>query len=545
MMTVRDAWRVVESTATRGISIDTTGAGDLRCYAYSELIERSAQAAAALRKRGVGRRDLVLISAVTSPAFIVTWIALMRMGAVPVPVPPKETLAGQGAFRQRMEPLLRHHRFYVCREADAEDLPPSPPGEIVIVRLEQLEAEIGAARAPDAAPPVEWPELDDEAFVQYTSGSTGRPKGTVITYRNLFANLRAMAAGLELEPSRDTFLSWLPLYHDMGLVGKLLNSMFHTASLVLVPPQAFVKDPLGFLALMDRCRAQICSMPNFAIEWILRAIAAGRPAEVRLDAMKWLGVGSEPIHAGTLRRFQAEMAGRGLRPTALSPCYGMAEATLAVSMSRPSAAHRVTYHEGAEVPCVGSVLPGFEVRIVPMEGEGEGKGMKGAGRILIRGESVSRHARVGDQRVTRVEEGGFHDTGDIGLFAGDELVVLGRADEMFIVNGVNHFPYDIEDVVRGMPELECRRAACFGLPGPEPGARPRVVIVFEGSGGGPGGRERVEEAIRSEILSRFGLRVDEVLAVKRRLVPVTTSGKIQRRRAMELYTTGYFHDNQA
>lgn len=539
MMTVRDAWRVVEDTTTRGISIDTTGAGDLRCYAYSELVARSAQAAAALRRRGVGRRDLVLISAVTSLEFIVTWIALMRMGAVPVPVPPKETLAGQGAFRQRMEPLLRHHRFYVCRGSDAEDLPASPPGGIVIVRLEELEAEIGAARAPDAAQPVEWPELDDEAFVQYTSGSTGRPKGTVITYRNLFANLRAIGVGLELDPSRDTFASWLPLYHDMGLVGKLLSAMFHAASLVLVPPQAFVKDPLGFLQLMDRCRAQICSMPNFAIEWILRAIAAGRPAEFRLDAVKWIGVGSEPIHAGTLRRFQDEMAGRGLRPTALSPCYGMAEATLAVSMSRPSAALRTTHHEGAEVPCVGSLLPGFEVRIVPMAG------MAGAGRILIRGESVSRYARIGAERALRVDEGGFHDTGDIGLFAGDELVVLGRADEMFIVNGANHFPYDIEDVIRGMPELECRRAACFGLAGPEPGVRPRVVVVFEGKGGGPDGRERAEEAIQREILSRFGLRVDEVLAVKRRTVPVTTSGKIQRRRAMELYTTGYFHDNQA
>lgn len=538
-MTVGDAWRVVADTRTRGISIDTTGTGELRCYAYSELVARSARAAAALRRRGVGRRDLVLISAVTSPAFIVTWIALMRMGAVPVPVPPEETLAGEGAFRQRMGPLLRQHRFYVGPRADAEALPASPPGEIVIVCLEDLEAEIGAARAADAPPPVEWPELDDEAFVQYTSGSAGRPEGTVITYRNLFANLRAIAAGLELEPTRDTIASWLPLYHDMGLVGQLLHAMFHTASLVLVPPQAFEEDPLGFLQLMDRCRVQYCSMPSSAIERILRAIAAGRPAEVRLDAVKWLGVGSEPIHAGALRRFQAEMEGRGLRRTALSPCYGMAEATPAVSMSRPSDALRTTHHEGAEVPCVGPVLPGVEVRIVPV------KGMAGAGRIHIRGESVSRRARIGADRVTRVEAGGFHDTGDIGLFAGDELVVLGRSDEMFVVNGANHFPYPIEDIVRGMPELECRRAACFGLPGPAHRGRPRVVVVFEGEGDGPDGRERAREAIRREILSRFGVRVDEVLAVKRRTIPVTTSGNIQRRRAMELYATGYFHFHQA
>ena len=536
---VHEAWRVVADATARGITIDTSGAGDFQCYSYGELVALSAQAATALRRRGVGRRDQVLISAVTSPAFIVTWIALMRMGAVPVPLPPKETLAGENVFRQRIEPLLRHHRFYVCREADAAGLPTSTPGEVVIVRLEDIEAEMGAARTSSAPEPDDWPDLDDEAFIQYTSGSTGRPKGTVITYKNLFANLRAIRAGLQLDPARETFASWLPLYHDMGLVGKLLNSLFHTASLVLVPPQAFVKDPLGFLQVLGRFRAQHCSMPNFALDWILRAIAAGRRADMRLDAVKWFGVGSEPIHPGTLRRFRDTMAEWGLSPAALSPCYGMAEATLAVSVSRPDAAFSITQHQGVDVPCVGPLLPGFEVRIEPTEG------VVGAGRIKVRGESVSRYAYVDAERIMRLDEEGFHDTGDIGLFAGDELVILGRADEMFIVNGANYFPYDIEDVVRSIPELGCRRATCFGLPDPQPGVRPRVVIVYEVKGGGPADRERFEDAIRTEVLSRVGLLVDEILAVRLKTVPVTTSGKIQRRRAMELYTTGYFLENQA
>lgn len=531
---LEDRLRRLAGLTTRGISIYSEQTSDFQFLSYSSLLALGVAAAARLEQAGLRRQERVLLTAHSTADFIITWMGLMLLGATPVPLPPRKTLAGEGAFKHRLQPLLPYHRVFLCEAEEREEILGTPGSErLELLLMEELAA--GLSLEQDCVTRGRLPGEDEDALVQYTSGSTGRPKGTVLTARNLVANVQAIAEVLCLDPERHTFASWLPLYHDMGLVGMLLNCMLNATSLVVVPPPLFARRPLRFLRLVEEFRATHCAMPNFALEWILRTLASGSKEAFRLESLEWVGVGSEPINPETLRRFQRELGRHGLRPTALSPCYGMAEATLAVSASSPFAPFKLTRYRGQEVPCVGPLMQGFEVKLEPVEG------YEGAGLIKLRGESVSRYSYVGAEKVARLDAEGFHSTGDIGLLHEGELVILGRTDEMFIVNGANCFPYDMEGVVRALPLAGLRRVACFGAPESEaPSARHRLVVLYEAADLTEEARQRNEELIRQQVLGRTGLRVDEVVALPPRSIPVTTSGKIQRRRALALYQAGHY-----
>lgn len=546
---LEEVWQRIANTSTRGISIYSEETSNFEFYPYADLLAYAAEASVVLKSLGIVRQQKVLITAHSTPSFIITWLGLLLLGATPVPLPPKKTLSGDGAFKLRIQPLLEHHRFFLCGNEDAADIHEARMAgghSISVIQLEditdKLELESGrtllrglmAHGFQSQGRPL---ELEDDAFIQYTSGSTGQPKGTVISLRNLLANVRSIAEALHVVPDHDTFLSWLPLYHDMGLVGMLLTCTLNTTSLVLVPPTFFVRRPLALLKLASRVKATHCVMPNFALEWILRSLAASpHPERFQLNSLKWFGVGSEPISPDTLRRFQEALEPYGLNPTALSPCYGMAEATLAVSSSQPGMHYKLCQHLEQVVPCSGPLVRGFEVKVVPFEGSGH------AGIIKIRGESVSRHTYVGAERIDRLDREGFHDTHDIGFLHEGELVILGRSDEMFIVNGMNCFPYDLEMVVRALPGVGQRRVACFGVP--QPSGHCRIVVLYEARDLSETDRRRNAQRIREELLNKTGLHADEILAVQPKAIPVTTSGKIQRKKALALYQAGHFNQER-
>jgi acyl-CoA synthetase (AMP-forming)/AMP-acid ligase II len=538
------AWQRISSTSTRGITFYSEETSDFVRYTFSDLMAQATQAAVVLEDLGIGWQEKVLITAHTTPSFVITWLGLMLVGATPVPLPPKRTLAGDGAFKQRIQPLMRHHRFFLCAAEDLPDIQQSQEEgrPLSVIQMEDITAGLKLEAGRELLQRLREQGFhsrhrplgpDDDAFIQYTSGSTGQPQGTVISLRNILAQLQIIAQAVHIDSERDCFVSWLPLYHDMGLVGMLLNCTFNTTSLVIVPAHAFVRRPLDFLKLLGGFQASHCVMPNFALEWILRSLAsAPRPERFHLETLKWFGVGSEPINPETLRRFQQALAPHGLGPTALSPCYGMAEATLAVSVSPPDAPYKVCRYLDQVVPCAGPLVGDFEVKLEPFEGSGH------TGVIKIRGESVSRCAYVGAERIDRLDTDGFHDTHDIGFFHEGELVILGRMDEMFIVNGTNYFPYDLEMAVRALPRVGERRVACIGVP--QPSARPRIVVLYEVKELTEEERQAQEQRIQEEILNKVGLRVDEVIAVRPRSIPVTTSGKIQRKKALLLYQGGHF-----
>ncbi|WP_158501798.1 AMP-binding protein [Vitiosangium sp. GDMCC 1.1324] len=549
VQSIEDVWQRIANTTTRGISVYSDETSQFELYTYSDLMAYAAQAAVVLESMGIGWQEKVIITAHTSHSFIITWLGLMLLGATPVPLPPKKTLAGEGAFKQRIQPLLEHHRFVLCGEADQPDILEAQKEDgrsLSVIRMEDvtdgLELETGRTLLRGLLERgfhsrYRQLGLDDDAFIQYTSGSTGQPKGTVISLRNILANVRAMAEAVHVVPEHDTFLSWLPLYHDMGLVGMLLNCTFNTTALVMVPPTFFARRPLTILKLVGMFKATHCVMPNFGLEWVLRALSvSSRPERFHLNTLKWLGVGSEPISPKTLRLFQEAMDPHGLHPAALSPCYGMAEATLAVAVSQPGTPYKLGQYLEQVVPCVGPLVRGFEVKIEPFEGSGH------TGVIKIRGESVSRYAYVGAERIDRLDSDGFHDTHDIGFLHEGELAILGRSDEMFIINGVNCFPYDLEMVVRALPGVGQRRVACFGVP--QPSGRYRIVVLYEARDLTEEERRRNAQRIREELLNKTGLQPDEILAVQPKAITVTTSGKIQRKKILALYQAGKFDEER-
>jgi acyl-CoA synthetase (AMP-forming)/AMP-acid ligase II len=518
-----DLWRRVAEyeNGIRFIGTDTDprSSDDGVFIRHRDLLRAAAATARVLEGAGIRTKERVLISARTCPEFAIAWFALMLMGAVPVPVPPCEVFVGKDVLAERVRPLLPYHRFFIADQSDVDELAGvSDIGELRMLVLSEI-AKVGSSSPLDGFPE---PAPDDEAFIQYTSGSTSRPKGIVITYGNILANVDGIRDALEVTSPDDVYISWLPLYHDMGLVGKLLNPVINGNSLILVPPQYFARRPLRFLKLLARYHAQYCAMPNFALEWILRADAA-KPEPVDLSSLRWLGIGSEPVSCDALARFSERFREQGLGPNVLSPCYGLAEATLAVTISRPSRPFQATRHEGRQVPGNGPLVLHVEAKLA-----------EDTAHVLVRGDSIAKHAYVDGEKVRIVDENGFYDTKDLGFFDADELVILGRADEMFIVNGANHFPYDLESVARAMPGSRVTRAACFQA---KSASGTEVVLLIEARHN-PQAHAGLEDAVRQHVFEHTGLRIERVVVVPQKTIPLTTSGKLRRRAARGLYEAG-------
>lgn len=263
----------------------------------------------------------------------------------------------------------------------------------------------------------------------------------------------------------------------------------------------------------------------FRSEWLINAYHR-RGADIEgidLHKMRRLIIASEPVHAEGMRRFAATFAGVGLAPTALGSGYGLAEATVAVSMSAPNTGFRTETHAAAEVVTGGRVLPGYEVRIDAAPGAR-------AGTIKLRGDSVAAKAYVGGKKLDALDEEGFCDTHDLGFLVDDEIVILGRQDEVFIVHGENRFPYDIEFIIRGESEQHRTKVACFGV-------NERVVVVLESPLDSIIDKAEADR-LRCQVVAATGLQLDELITVRRGAIPTTTSGKLKRRAVAQAYRDG-------
>lgn len=524
-------WALLENCHDRGIHVLDDDTGDLHYRSYANWLDEARRIVPVLYARGLRQGAAVLVSAETTPRFPALWLALMWLGCTPVTMPPVSALTGQYTFRERIGPLVGYFGHYLCGAHEMEEIQAIVDAgghATVLVNLAEVHAQALQAEALPL-PPRANPDWDDLAFIQFTSGSTKAPKGIRITWRNLMHNVAGISNRLEVDPHAGGFISWLPLYHDMGLVGKFLNCLLTQTRLVLLSPAAFARRPVQFLAMAAAHKVHYCSMPNFGYEWILKRLTSRQVAGIDLSHLKLLGVGAEPVNRRTLQAFAAELKPCGLQANVLSPCYGLAEATLAVTIARPGQGYALSSRDGETYVTCGQLLDGMEVRL--------GVG----GRILIRGESVAQTALI-DGVVTRiVDDEGYYDTKDVGYWHEQALVIQGRADEMFIVNGENVFPYDIESAVRGVPNVHKNRAVCFQCPATQERLS-RIVVLYESLPQTAQQRERMEESIARAVLAHAGLPVQEIVAVPPRSIPVTPSGKLQRLRARQLYLAGFYRD---
>jgi len=402
-----------------------------------------------------------------------------------------------------------------------------------------------ANRANRAAAAIPYrPRPTDLAVLQYTSGSTRTPRGVPVTHGHLAANLDAIrAATHHSHPSRA--LSWLPLNHDMGLVAFLTLPMSCGCPVVLQSPAAFARRPASWLQAMSRHRITTSGAPNFAYVLMNRLLAAG--LDVDLRSVRWLVSGGEPVDAATMARFATLAGRRGLDRSALVAAYGLAESTLAATMSPPGAGLLVDRidldvlaAEGRAVPArpgsrarelvrVGRPVPGTELRITGPH-TGDQVAERVVGHVELRGPSVVGHYR-GEPPPP---PGAWLHTGDLGYLTGGELVVCGRVKDVLNACGRNVFPQDIEAAATEVPGVRPGGAVAFGIAGND---GDRLVVAVESRGADPAD---VRAAVTAAVLDEVGLCPADVVALRPGRLPKTSSGKLRRAEARRRYHAGEF-----
>jgi amino acid adenylation domain-containing protein len=530
------------------------GERETRSLTYAELDARAATVAARLTERlTAGDRALLLYP--PGLDFVEAFFGSLYAGVVAVPVFPPDPAAPHrvlpriNAVAADCAPsVILTVAAIAAQSAQAVRYAPALAGLDVLATDEFETSEPGRLSTPGA---------DDLAFLQYTSGSTGNPKGVVVSHGNLLANERMLDDCMR-QGADSVLVSWLPAFHDMGLIGVINYTAFLGASCVLMSPQHFLQRPVRWLDALSRHRGTYAGSPNFGFELCLRRITPAERAGLDLASVEVLFNGAEPVRPDTIDRFADVFAGTGLRRSALQPCYGLAEATLVVTSSRRGDAPRSGRFDAAQLEA-GRVVPSEQGRALASCGP-----VAGEQQVLIvdpRSRTPVPPGRTGEiwvsgphvglgywQRPDATAEvfgaipsteggapGGFLRTGDVGFLADGELYVVGRLKDLVIVRGRNLAPQDLErSAEEAHPGLRRGCGAVFQTEGDEP----ELVVVQEfdpASGADPRAAIR---AIREAVLRDAEVEFDAVVLIAPRTVPKTSSGKIQRRGARRAYLAG-------
>jgi 1-acyl-sn-glycerol-3-phosphate acyltransferase len=527
-----------------------SGTGAERPLTYRQLADGSREVAHGLVARGLEPGARVSLMLPTGEDFLACFLGILLAGGVPVPIypPPRPS---------RIEDHLRRQAG-ILENAGAALLVAAPETARVAGLLAPLVRDLrGTVTVADLRPSGDGtlPDLagEDTALFQYTSGSTGDPKGVVLSHDNLLANIRAMGEALEIR-SGDVSVSWLPLYHDMGLIGAWLGSLYFGVPLVLSSPLTFLARPLHWLETIHRHRATLTAAPNFAFELCLARIAEDAAEGLDLASMRRMMNGAEPVHATTVRRFAERFGRHGLSPTALAPVYGLAECSVGLTFPPcdrvpliESFDRRLLARRGEAVPApsgdadalelvaCGQPLPGHEVRVV--DGTGRELGERREGRVEFRGPSATSGYFRNPEKTERLFHGGWLDTGDLGFLSGGDLFLTGRVKDLVIRGGRNIHPQELERAAGEIAGVRKGCVAVFGAPDARSGTE-RLVILAETRVTGADEREQLRARIQEVATELLEAPADEVVLAPPQSVPKTSSGKIRRAAAQELYQRG-------
>lgn len=517
------------------------GRGELSvALSYRELREQARELAR--RLAGFERGSRVALVAHTHPDFAVMFYACQYAALVPVPLPAAIHLGGREAYVRHLRHMLR----------DCQAVAAFAPGEFIELLREagdgadmRLSGTLNDFMALEAAaelPPP--PQPGDLAYLQYTSGSTRFPRGTMITQSAVMSNLEAIFNhGFKLTPD-DRFCSWLPYYHDMGLVGIVLGCVATQRAVDYLATREFAMRPRLWLKLVSQNRATISFSPPFGYALCARRL---RPKDVEaLDLSAWrvAGVGAEMIHPEWLKTFADTLAPAGFDERAFLPCYGMAEVGLAVSFAPLWTGPRIDHVDGERLSTTGEArslpahtdskrsgfincgpaLPGFEVEI---RGEaGELLPERQCGRIFLRGACVM-SGYFGNAEATRevLSDDGWLNTGDLGYRANGELFITGRAKDLLIINGRNIWPQDIENLAEQQPEVRPTDTSAFSVTDPDGGEL--AVLVVQCREPDPAVLAGLADRLRQVISAEFGINC-LIELVPPHTLPRTSSGKLSR-----------------
>jgi len=527
------------------------GDEETQTLTYGALAARARRIAAGLAAAGLGPGEVCAIMLPSSLEFFAVYYGILMAGGVPVPIYPPFRMS-------QIEEHLRRQAG-ILADCEARVLVTVPEAKLVarllggevptlkrVATPEELEERDGALAVRPAAP-------EDIAFIQYTSGSTGRPKGVVLTHANLLANVRAMGRAAHAT-SRDVFVSWLPLYHDMGLIGAWLASGYFSLHLVLMSPVAFLARPSRWLWAIHRHRATISAAPNFAYEIVASRLDEREIDGVDLSSWRWAFNGAEGVSAETMERFAARLGKYGFDARSLAPVYGLAEVALDIvfpprrrgvlvdHIDRDTLMHA---HRAVPAPpespgtqkvvACGQVLPGYELRIA--DARGRALPERAEGRIEFRGPSATQGYYRNPGATAELFDGDWLDSGDLGYLAEGDLYVTGRAKDMIIRGGHNIYPQELEEAVGALEGIRRGCVAVFGARSNHDTGE-RLVVLAETRE-----RDRARrDALRAEIgrlaVELVGGPADEIVLAPPHSVLKTSSGKLRRAATRERYEQG-------
>lgn len=518
---------------------------------YGALAQEARRIAAGLIARDVNVGDRVALMLPTAIEFFTSFFGVLYAGAVPVPVYPPLRLSQLEEHVNRQAGILRN--------AGARLLITTTRGQKLATLLQPQVPTITAVESPAAlaaGPELRLPPTDDEratALLQYTSGSTGDPKGVVLSHANLLANIRAIGRAMDAS-SRDVFVSWLPLYHDMGLIGAWLATLYYGAPLYVMSPLTFLAHPESWLWAIHRYRATLSAAPNFAFETCRTKIDDADIEGLDLGSLRLVANGAEPVSANSIRRFTERFRAYGFRPEAMTPAYGLAENTVGLTMpplGRGPRIDRVDRHTlgstGVARPAApadaspfefvscGKPIPDHEVRIV--DAGGREVADRVVGRLEFRGPSATSGYFGNAAKTKELFDGDWLDSGDQAYRADGEIFITGRIKDLVIRAGRHIFPHEIEDAVAEIPGIVKNGVALIGT-GDRASGTERVVIVAETTQEDSSSRDRLREQAQAAAVKVLGAPADEIVFVPPDTIPKTASGKIRRSTTRELYDAG-------
>ncbi|MEJ2693242.1 MAG: AMP-binding protein [Candidatus Thiodiazotropha sp.] len=518
---------------------------------YRDLGEGAARVAAGLWEHGVRAGDRVALMLPTERSYFFSFYGILLAGAVPVPIYPPTRLS------QLEEHLRRHGR--ILQNAGVRLLISFPQAGRAAQLLKTL--------VPSLRHVVDWSRLDsakgaspkaarggeDIAFLQYTSGSTGDPKGVVLSHHNLLANIRAMGQAVEVTPD-DVFVSWLPLYHDMGLIGAWLGSLYFGLPLVVMSPLRFLARPSRWLWAIHRHRGTLSASPNFGYEFCLSKVPEEELTGLDLSSWRYAFNGAEPVSATTLRGFAKRFSPYGFNQRALAPVYGLAEAAVGLAFPPPRRGplidrinrDRFTLNGEActakaddadplAVLACGRPLPGYQVQVVDRAGRPLPE--RKEGRLEFQGPSSTRGYFENPEASARLFRQGWLDTGDRAYLAGGDIYITGRIKEVMIRGGRNIYPYELEQLVGELPGIRKGCVVAFPCNDPTTGSE-RLVVVAESRERDPTRQEALRRTIRERAGDLLGMPPDEVVVAPPHAVLKTSSGKLRRGAMRALYERG-------
>jgi 1-acyl-sn-glycerol-3-phosphate acyltransferase len=529
--------------------------GSEEIVSYRDLLDDALAVAAGLRERDLQPGQSVAIMLPTGREYFACFFGVLATGGIPVPIYPPLRPA------QIEEHLRRHARLLDNALAAILITVPAArglghllrahiPGMRLVVTVDELKQASGSARLAIAPYPV---QAGDIALLQYTSGSTGNPKGVILTHANLLANIRVMGDVVRATPD-DAFVSWMPLYHDMGLIGAWLGSLYFGMPLVVMSPLTFLARPHRWLWAIHRHRATFSGAPNFGYELCLRRIDDTTLAGLDLSSWRVAFNGAEPVSPDTLERFTARFAPYGFRPESHMPVYGLAESSVGLAFPPPgrvplidrvqrepfmTAGRAVPAAPGDEsalrfVAC-GLPLPGHQIRIVDVSGNETGERQEG--RLEFMGPSVTSGYFRNPEATHSLFHGDWLDSGDLAYIAGGEVYVTGRVKDIIIRAGRNIYPHELEESVGNIPGIRKGCVAVFGVHEPAT-ATERLVVLAETRETDPSSRERLSAAVNAVAADLVGTPPDEIMLAPPHTVLKTSSGKVRRSATRDLYVRG-------